>query len=148
MNGPLVLGQHAYLPSHQPGFKPWRKIFFIHKSIFLTILFQKIKISKKFSTKNSFYTLIGNAYTINLKNYQVLKLKYPFKKDWRSIIWRVWQKGPLTVLIGLKWETEITLLRTGSRSHLFVKQSGTNMEKKFEKQTNINNKKHTGTLQS
>ena len=37
---------------------------------------------------------IGNAYTFNLKNHLVLKLKYPSIKDWRSINWRVWQKGP------------------------------------------------------
>ena len=111
---------------------------FTYKSIFLTKFFMKIKISEKLSWKNFFLASIGNAYTFNLKNHLVLKLKYPSIKDWRSINWRVWQKGPPTVLIGLKWETEITLLRTGRRSHLFVKQSGTNMglyivQKKFEK---------------
>ena len=54
----------------------------------------KIKISEKLSWKNFFLASIGNAYTFNLKNHLVLKLKYPSIKDWRSINWRVWQKGP------------------------------------------------------
>ena len=62
----------------------------------------KIKISEKLSWKNFFLASIGNAYTFNLKNHLVLKLKYPSIKDWRSINWRVWKKGPPLGLIGLK----------------------------------------------
>ena len=39
----------------------------------------------KYFDKNFFLILVGNAYTLNLKNHQVLKLKYPSKKDWQSI---------------------------------------------------------------
>ena len=60
-----------------------------------------MKISKKIYHEKNFLTLLGNAYTFNLKNHQVLKLKCPSRKDWQSIYSRVWQKGPPLVLKGL-----------------------------------------------
>ena len=46
-----------------------------------------------------FLTLVGNVNTLNLKNHQVLKLKCPSIKDWRSIYSRVWKKGPPGLIV-------------------------------------------------
>ena len=41
-----------------------------------------------------FLTLVGNAYTFNLKNHQVVKLNRQYIKDRPWIFSRAWQKGP------------------------------------------------------
>ena len=52
-----------------------------------------MKISKQINSE-SFFSLLGNAYTFKLKNHQIVKLNRPYIKDWQWIFSKVWQKGP------------------------------------------------------
>ena len=63
-----------------------------------------MKISKKIYHEKFFLILLGNAYTFNLKNHQVMKLNRPSIKDWPSIYYGYGKKDPPPVLIGLKME--------------------------------------------
>ena len=61
-----------------------------------------------------YLTFADNAYTINLKNHQVLKLKFPSIKHWQWIYSRGGPTGPPLGLIGLKCRLLVFVCSKGS----------------------------------
>ena len=84
----------ARLPNQQSRFDFWGWVQFWRFFLISQHLkqnFWKMKISKRFWIWRIFLTLVGNTFTLNLKEHKEFELKYPSIKDWQSIYTRVGQ---------------------------------------------------------